>query len=158
MRAMGVVRTLRARVLVVGSILALAACGAPPPDTLGVRDGVLAPCPAASDCVHTGLRHPDGTRGLFVRGSIPRGEIVERIRAVVEEMPRATVVTANRDYLHVEFRSRIFRLVDDLEISIDPAREAVVRSAARRSFGSATSNVRRVEELRRRLDEAAILR
>jgi uncharacterized protein (DUF1499 family) len=104
------------------------------------------------------MRHPDGMHGFFVQGSIVRHEVIGRIREVVEQMPRATVVTENEDYLHVEFHSRVLGFVDDLEILLDPAREAIVRSAPRRRIGSSSVNVERVEELRRRLTEAGILR
>lgn len=143
---------------VLAALVVVAACGGSPPETLGLHGGILAPCPADAACVHTGMRHPDGTRGFFVKGSILRHEIIGRMQAAVEEMPGATIVTVERDYLHAEFRGRIPGAVDDLEIHVDPAREAIVRSASRGLFGSAATNVARVEELRRRLDEAGLLR
>ena len=81
-----------------------------------------------------------------------------RIREVVESMPRSTVVTVTDQYLHAEFRSRIFRFVDDLEILIAPNRELLVRSASRVGSGDMGVNASRVEELRRLLAEAEILR
>ncbi len=140
------------------ALVSVAACAGSPPDTLGPRDGTLLPCPSELDCVHTGLRHPDGTRGFFVRGSIGRNYIVGRIREVVEEMPRATVVTEDENYLHVEFRRGVFGNVDDLEIFVNPSREAIVRSSPRRRVEDSTVNAERVEDLRRRLTEARVLR
>jgi uncharacterized protein (DUF1499 family) len=116
------------------------------------------PCPAEIDCVHTGMRHPDGTRGMFVRGSIGRDYIVGQIREVVEEMPGARVVSEEEDYLHVEFTRGILRRTDDVELFVNPARELIVRSSPRRSGGRGHPNSERVEELRRRLTEAKLLR
>ena len=41
--------------------------------------------------------------------------------AIVNEMPRSTIVGETENYLHVEFRSRIFRFVDDVEFFFDEA-------------------------------------
>jgi uncharacterized protein (DUF1499 family) len=140
------------------SALLLGACWAGVPDTIGARTDGLAPCPSTPNCVHTGMRHPRGTKGLFARGDIGRRYLMPRIREVVESMPRSTVVTVTDQYLHAEFRSRIFRFVDDLEILIAPNRELLVRSASRVGSGDMGVNAARVEELRRLLTEAEILR
>ena len=141
-----------------GAILVLGGCWGGPPDNLGPGPTGLAPCPSTPNCVHTGMRHPDGTEGIFLRGDIGRRDLVPRIREVVESMPRSTVITATDQYLHVEFRSRIFRFVDDLEVLIAPNRELLVRSASRVGRGDLGVNAARVAELRQRLTEAELLR
>ena len=73
-------------------------------------------------------------------------------------MPRTRVVTESDRYLHAEVRSKIFRFVDDLEILIMPDWELVVRSASRIGQGDMGVNVARVEELRRLLEAADLLR
>ena len=140
------------------TILMLGGCWGGPPDGLGPRDGTLAPCPATPNCVHTGLRHPDGTRGIFLKRAILRSELLAQLRDIVESMPRTEVVTATEEYLHAEARSRVFRFVDDLELYLRPDRELVVRSASRVGRSDLGVNADRVEELRRRLDEAGLLR
>jgi uncharacterized protein (DUF1499 family) len=139
-------------------ILALAACWGGPPETLGFRNGSLAPCPGTPNCVHTGLRHPEGTRGIYLKRSIGRASLLPSIRRVVESMPRTRVVTESDRYLHAEVRSKIFRFVDDLEILIMPDWELVVRSASRIGQGDMGANAARVEELRRLLEAADLLR
>ncbi len=133
-------------------------CWGGPPETLGPQNGNLAPCPGTPNCVHSGLRHPDGTKGFFVRGSIGRGDLMPRVAEIVGAMERTTLVTANGDYLHAEARSKILRFVDDLEIVVSPSRELIVRSASRVGRGDMGVNAARVEELRRLLTEAEILR
>ena len=64
-------------------------------------------------------------------------------------MPRATVIRTEGAYLYAEFRTRLMRYVDDVELYYDERAGLVhVRSASRlgrRDFGV---NRRRVEELR----------
>jgi len=139
-------------------IVLLVACGGSLPDTLGERNGTLAPCPGTPNCVHTGLRHPDGTRGIYLLGSLGRSELMPRTQAVVETIPRVTIVTATDNYLHAEVRSRIFRFIDDLEIVIAVDRELIVRSASRVGRGDLGVNGRRVEWLRTELQKAGLIR
>ena len=132
-----------------------AGCGAPPPATLGVDDGDLAPCPGSPNCVHTGHRHPDGTPPLYLQ---PEGETRwDDVRTVVEAMPRVTVVSVSERYIHAEERSRLFRFIDDLELLWAEDNELVVRSASRLGHGDLGVNGRRVERLRATLSEAGLL-
>lgn len=133
-------------------------CWGSAPDDLGPRNGTLAPCPSTPNCVHTGMRQPTGTSGIYLRGEIVRRDQMPRIRAVVEEMPRTRLLTVQDRYLHAEVRSKVFRFVDDLEILISPEREIIVRSASRIGYGDHGVNAARVEELRRRLSEADLIR
>ena len=62
-------------------------------------------------------------------------------------MPGATVIRDEADYLYAEFRTRLLRFVDDLELFLDGT-TLHVRSASRlgrRDFGV---NRARVEKLR----------
>ena len=132
-----------------------AGCGAPPPPTLGVHDGDLAACPSSPNCVHTHHRHPDGTRPIRLRAE---GESSwDDVRAVVEAMPRLTVVSVSERYLHAEERSRLFRFVDDMELLLAEDGELVVRSASRLGRGDLGVNARRVERLRAALSQAGLL-
>ncbi len=52
-------------------------------------------------------------------------------------------------YWHVEFRSRVFRFVDDVEFLFGPAgRQIHVRSASRVGYSDFGANRRRIEEIR----------
>jgi uncharacterized protein (DUF1499 family) len=46
-------------------------------------------------------------------------ESMERLITIAGNMNRATIVTATPSYLHVEFRSALFRFVDDVEFVLD---------------------------------------
>ncbi len=139
-------------------MFALAACEAAAPDALGVTDGTLAPCPETPNCVHTGLLHPTGTQPLFLRSELPPSDVMSRLRRVVSELPRGTVLTASDGYLHAEVRSRLFRFIDDIELLVADDGELVVRSASRVGRSDFGVNARRVDWLRRALGDAGLLR
>lgn len=139
-------------------VVVLSGCWGGVPDSVGMRDGQLAPCPATPNCVHTGLRHPDGTASIYLDGAVARHLVMPRLRAVVEAIPRTTIVSETHDYVHAEVRSRLFRFVDDLEILIMPDGELVVRSASRVGSGDLGVNAARVETLRASLVEADLVR
>jgi uncharacterized protein (DUF1499 family) len=73
------------------------------------------------------------------------------VRRAVQAMPRTTIVSQRENYLYAEFRTKLLRYVDDVELFFD-GRVVQVRSCSRlgrRDFGV---NRRRVEELRRLIE------
>jgi uncharacterized protein (DUF1499 family) len=76
-------------------------------------------------------------------------EMMQRIKAVIAEMTQTKIVTTERNYLHAEFRSALFRFVDDVEFLIDPESQLVhFRSASRAGHSDLGVNRRRMEEIR----------
>jgi uncharacterized protein (DUF1499 family) len=116
------------------------------PTNLGVRNGRLAPCRRTPNCVSSQADPQD--REHYVAPIAFRGTLDE-LRRAVQSMERATVVRAEGGYLYAEFRTRLMRYVDDVELYYDATAGLVhVRSASRlgrRDFGV---NRRRVEALR----------
>ena len=117
------------------------------PQNLGVSDGRLAPCKRSPNCVSSQAEPTDGEH--YIAPIAFRGPAAE-LRRAVESMERATVIKAERNYLYAEYRSRLMRYVDDVELYYDEKQGLVhVRSASRlgrRDFGV---NRSRVEALRR---------
>ena len=117
------------------------------PTNLGVKDGRLAPCKRTPNCVSSQADPHD--REHYIAPLTFRGSM-QQLRQAVESMPRSTVVSAERNYLYAEYRTKLMRYVDDLELYYDERAGLVhVRSASRlgrRDFGV---NRGRVEELRR---------
>ena len=117
------------------------------PSNLGVKDGRLAPCKRTPNCVSSQADPADAEHyiaPLAFRGSM------DQLRRAMESMQRATLISVERNYLYAEFRSRLMRFVDDVELYYDERAGLVqVRSASRlgrRDFGV---NRARVEALRR---------
>lgn len=124
-----------------------------PAHRLGVSDGRLAPCPDHPNCVCTQAARAD-QRIEPIALREPAGEALRRLEAVVRSMPRSRVVTAEEGYLHAEFRTLLLGFVDDLEVLVDEEDGVMhVRSASRVGRSDFGVNRRRVEELRRRLQD-----
>ena len=116
------------------------------PLNLGVKDGRLAPCRRTPNCVCSQANPDDGEH--YIAPLTFRGPMAQ-LREAVESMERATVIAADGNYLYAEYRTKLLRYVDDLELFYDPTAGLVhVRSASRlgrRDFGV---NRKRVERLR----------
>ena len=112
------------------------------PDNLGVHDGRLAPCKRSPNCVSSQADASDREHYIApIRGSIAAA------RDAIASMPRTTILEERVDYLYAEFRTRLMRYVDDVELYSD-GRMLQVRSCSRlgrRDFGV---NRKRVEALR----------
>jgi uncharacterized protein (DUF1499 family) len=116
------------------------------PTNLGVTDGRLAPCKRSPNCVSS--QADPGDREHYIAPIAFRGSMAE-LRKAVESMERSTVIKADANYLYAEYRTKLMRYVDDVELFFDPQAGLVhVRSASRlgrRDFGV---NRKRVEALR----------
>lgn len=119
----------------------------------GLEDGRLRACPASPNCVVS-----EGGDATHSVAPIPfRGTPEEAMRdlvAAVSGLPRTRVVASRPDYLHAEFRSLVFRFVDDFEARIDAAAKVIqVRSASRSGYSDLGVNRRRVETIRAALEK-----
>jgi uncharacterized protein (DUF1499 family) len=116
------------------------------PTNLGVTDGRLAPCKRTPNCVSSQADPAD--REHYIAPVAFRGSMAD-LRRAVESVERATVIKAERNYLYAEYRTRLLRYVDDVELYYDERQGVVhVRSASRlgrRDFGV---NRKRIETLR----------
>jgi uncharacterized protein (DUF1499 family) len=114
------------------------------PTNLGVKDGRLAPCRRTPNCVSSQADPADGEHYI---APIAFSGSMDDVRRAVESMARATVITAQANYLYAEYRTKLLRYVDDVEI-LKAEGILHVRSASRlgrRDFGV---NRQRVEALR----------
>jgi uncharacterized protein (DUF1499 family) len=140
-------RVFHALVVLSGSIL-LAGCHGARPTTLGVRDGRLAPCPASPNCVSS--QDPDDAHhvdALTFTGAAATA--MGRLAGILRSLPRASVVATTETYLHAEFRSAIFRFVDDVEFLADEDAGVIhIRSASRVGRSDLGVNRKRVETIR----------
>jgi uncharacterized protein (DUF1499 family) len=116
------------------------------PGNLGVRDGRLVPCKRSPNCVSSQANPSDLEHYVApIHGSMAAA------REAVKAMPRSTIIEHSENYLYAEFRTRLMRYVDDVELFFD-GQVIHVRSCSRlgrRDFGV---NRRRVEELRRLIE------
>jgi hypothetical protein len=70
-------------------------------------------------------------------------ESMDRLVGIIQEMKRANIVAATPTYLHVEFRSALFRFADDVEFALEDSARLIPLSASR--TGTGLANRRRIE-------------
>ncbi len=143
----------RAGLIVIG-VLALLSMTDSVPTTLGLVDGSLAPCPDSPNCVSSTATDPRHAIAGFVLDRSPAAAKNE-LKQAVSKLPRSKLISEMDNYLRFEFRSLLFRFVDDVEFHIDEAtRKIHVRSASRVGHSDFGVNRRRVEAIRALLPEA----
>ncbi|MFM7450727.1 MAG: DUF1499 domain-containing protein [Leptolyngbyaceae cyanobacterium] len=123
------------------------------PDTLGVEDGQLQPCPSTPNCVSSQSKdNGHGIAPFTFRSSA--SEAFEQLKSVIQFLPRAEIITANSHYLYAEFTTEFMGFVDDVECYLDEAaNEIQVRSASRLGESDLGVNRKRVEQIRTLLKE-----
>jgi uncharacterized protein (DUF1499 family) len=114
------------------------------PDNLGVKNGRFAPCRRSPNCVSSQADPVD--KEHYVAPIEFRGSM-QSLRGAIAELPLATIVTAEGDYLYAEFRTPILRFVDDVEF-LKAGDLLHVRSASRLGRRDFKANRNRVEQLR----------
>ncbi len=126
------------------------------PDNLGVKDGRLAPPRRTPNCVSSQADPADAEH--YIAPIAFKGDAAAAaaaMRKAVEGMTDATIIRQDGGYLYAEYRTKLMRFVDDVELLYDPKAGVIhVRSASRlgrRDFGV---NRARVEALRRRIEGA----
>ena len=131
------------------------------PTDLGVGDGRLKP-PSSTDNSVTSQAalypdHPQRSYSTIAPLAL-RGDgsaTLAKIKAIVEAMPGARVVSSTPDYIYAQYTTQLMKYVDDVEFWFDPAAQVVqVRSASRVGKGDLGVNRKRVEAVRAALAAA----
>lgn len=138
--------------MIMAGMVLTAGCSGKPATGLG--DYGLKPCPGSPNCVSSAAGdQKHSIAPLAYAGS--REQAVARLKTALESAGTARLVAETPEYLHAEFRSRVFRFVDDVEFWF-PEGEGIVhvRSASRLGYSDFGVNRKRVEALRRIFDGA----
>ncbi len=145
---------MRRQTLLIGAALValslgMAACGGAASKAGGVADGKLAPCPDSPNCVSTQAAPDDSYHRMEpIPFTGSPADAQAKVLAAMESMPRSTVITTEPTYIHAEFRSALFRFVDDVEFVIDADTGLIhFRSASRLGYGDMGANRKRMDEL-----------
>ncbi len=109
--------------------------------------GSLRDCPDKPNCVCTQASRAE-QRMPPLKFSGSDAQAIERIAAVLSNMPRARIVVQRENYLHAVFSSLVFRFRDDVEFMADRASGQLhFRSAARLGYYDFGANRRRMKRL-----------
>ena len=130
-------------------MLFLSGCSGKTPENIGLKDGMLTPCPEKDNCVSSqSLNEKFKVDPIPATGDI--GVVMGRLSHAIESMFGSKIVTVEGHYLRAEFTSRFWRFVDDLECYYDEKNGLIhVRSASRVGQSDFNANRKRVEELRK---------
>ncbi|MFK7767776.1 MAG: DUF1499 domain-containing protein [Mariniblastus sp.] len=127
---------------------------APEPNNLGATGGQLAKCPDSPNCVST--QADDETHRMeaipFAGNS---DELLAKIKSLIEsEFGRAKLITESEGYLRYEFKSLIFRFIDDVEFLVDHEASVIhFRSASRVGHSDMGKNRKRMQKIAERLKQ-----
>jgi uncharacterized protein (DUF1499 family) len=132
-----------------GSII-IAGCGK---SVTGIQARRLMPCPSSPNCVSSyesdKSHHADP---LTYTGT--REKTVNVVLSILTAMPEAKIIQSDDDYIHAEFRSKIFKFVDDVEFQFVESPPVIhVRSASRVGYSDLGVNRERMEKIRKLFDE-----
>jgi len=132
-----------------------ASSGSPAQSTFDAQSGEFTPCPDSPNCVLTTATDEEHAIEPYpYSGST--ADAKTKMISVINDMPRAKIVGETDDALHVEFRSRVFRFVDDVEFFFDEADSLVqYRSASRTGYSDMGVNRKRMEEIRTSFEATA---
>ncbi len=131
-------------------LFAILSLSARRPSNLGPVQGKLRPCPNSPNCVCS----CDASEGHSIAPLVWKGEPqagLDRLIKVIQSLPRTTCEPVQEHrYFHAEFKSALFRFVDDIEFLVDPDAQVIhVRSASRVGKSDLGVNRQRVDEIRR---------
>ena len=119
------------------------------PENLGVVDGKLTACPDKPNCVSTQAEQlSQKVEPLAMVGDAEQG--LKTLKRIVVSDLGGKIVKEEGLYFHAEFRSRIFRFVDDFECLIVTEAGSPVahfRSASRVGHSDLGVNRKRVERV-----------
>ncbi|BFM51382.1 DUF1499 domain-containing protein [Marinomonas sp. THO17] len=118
---------------------------------LGVNQGQLAACSNKPNCVSSQAQD----REHYIDPLLFPGQLhqaYEAIETILKETKRVTVVAKETNYLRAEFRSALFRFVDDVEfyfVEESPNLTTIhIRSASRVGYSDLGVNRKRMETVR----------
>jgi len=135
--------------ILVITLLTFWGCGSMQNDTTGFFEGEFHPCPGSPNCVSSMDVGADSYIKPFTYTSLSRQEAFDHLLGLLEKTRRCRIMTAEEAYIHAEFRSRLFRFVDDVEFFLPEQNKLVhIRSASRLGYSDFGVNRKRMEELR----------
>lgn len=116
------------------------------------KDGKLSPCPDMPNCVCS--HYPDDTSHFLAAIPFQRSltDAKDRLRNTIASFPEARLVEEKGEYFRVEFISKLFKFVDDVEFLFLPEEKLIhFRSASRLGYWDLGANKKRMKGLAHRL-------
>jgi uncharacterized protein (DUF1499 family) len=129
----------------------------PQVDMLGLHNGQLRPCPSSPNCASS-QANDSKHQVLPLKLQMAPEQSWQQVKSIITALPRTRIVTATYEYLRAECRSAVFGFIDDLELHLRPKEGRIeVRSLARLGYYDFGVNRKRVQELRKKLQDAGVI-
>ena len=119
---------------------------------VAISDDVLSPCPISPNCVCSKLPQSDSH---YVEALVPTAStlaIFPMLVEYVQQLPNAELEEKASHYIRVSIRSMFFGFTDDLELFF-AGDKIHVRSASRTGWYDFGVNRRRIESIRRYMED-----
>jgi len=114
----------------------------------GVVDGKFYSCAPTPNCVSTQATD-DRHKIEPLNYSTSQEEAKTTILEIINSLKRTKIITETKDYIHVEFRTALFRFVDDVEFYFDDTSKKIhFKSASRVGYSDMGINRKRMENIR----------
>ena len=95
-------------------LMAMGGCSAKSNSSIGIENGELKKCPSSPNCVSS--YEKDSSHSVKpLTYTTTKDEAAAKLKSIVLGMKRTKLIIETVDYMHFEFRSKIFRFVDDVE-------------------------------------------
>lgn len=140
---------MKPELLFIISIAAVFICGCTKvPESIGVKEGKLGACPDKPNCVSTTAKDKAHFIEPF-RYAVDSVKVKSVLLEVINSQERTRIITDSGNYIHAEFKSKVFRFTDDVEFLIDDKDKIInIRSASRIGYSDMGVNRTRIENLR----------
>ncbi len=114
---------------------------------IGINGGKFHPCPNSPNCVST--QSIDTKHKIDpIKYSNSLEEAKNKILKIISSLKRTRVITDSENYIHIEFRTAVFKFVDDVEFYFDDSEKIIhFRSAARLGYSDMGVNRKRMENI-----------
>ena len=123
---------------------------------LGIENGQLIQCPTTPNCVNSQAKDKKQYIEPILMTGTPL-EVKNHILKILNELKRAKIIVAEDHYIRVEFISKVFRFIDDLEFYFPNTKSKEmtihVRSASRVGHSDFGVNRKRIEQIRSKFKE-----
>jgi uncharacterized protein (DUF1499 family) len=114
---------------------------------------ILEPCPSSPNCVNSQL---SSDKKHFIKALELKESDIEKNRnkllEVLNKEPGVKIITIDNHYIKAEFTSKVFSFVDDVEFVITE-KHIDVRSASRSGYYDLGANRKRIEHIRKLLNQ-----
>ena len=115
----------------------------------------FSPCPDSPNCVSTqSTDKAHFIEPLHYADSL--ADARQKLISILKNTKRVRLVKVETDTIHAEFRSSIFKFIDDVELYFPPDQAIIhVKSASRKGYYDFGANRRRVERLHAAFEKLA---